>query len=453
MKRTITCAFLFLFLMLCTALVGCGHTHAFGGYRITKAPTCTEDGERTGTCACGEVHVAAVAAKGHGQTEERVTVAPTCTDEGTRILVCTACGQTLATETVDVAEHTGEREVIQSPTCTLIGRAQMRCTVCDATYGLSMIPKLDHSTDLAYTYNGDATAFADGTATAACPYCDYTHTKTLDGTSALIAQGFAGKKVSILGDSISTYPGISNGVAADTTNSTIRYNALWNYGPTYPASGVTDPTHTWWQKTVDALGAERLVNNSWSGDKITDRALKGRATQLHDDTGDNAGELPDIIFIYLGTNDFSAVGASVGSVASLSMSDIATLAAKSNYTPTSVAEAYAVMLYRIKEAYPDAEIYCLTVLEKPNVNVSSLATFNDGLIAAASLFEDVYVADIFRDSGIHDDESFDYYVPGNRLHPGENGMRAISKVLLDVIYRNSKYMPAGFTDLLPTDAE
>jgi lysophospholipase L1-like esterase len=226
---------------------------------------------------------------------------------------------------------------------------------------------------------------------------------------------------------------------------------VWNYGPSYPASGVTDPTHTWWQKTVDTLGAERLVNNSWSGDKIVDRALKGRATQLHDDTGANAGELPDIIFIYLGTNDFSAVGASVGSVASLTVSDIAAKAENANYTPASVAEAYAVMLYRIKAAYPDAEIYCLNVIEKPNVNVASLAQFNDGLLAATDLFEDVYAVDIFRNSGIHDDANFDYYVPGNRLHPGENGMRAISKVLLDVIFENSRYMPEGFNELLHTE--
>jgi hypothetical protein len=74
-------------------------------------------------------------------------------------------------------------------------------------------------------------------------------------------------------------------------------------------------------------------------------------------------------------------------------------------------------------------------------------------LAATDLFEDVYAVDIFRNSGIHDDANFDYYVPGNRLHPGENGMRAISKVLLDVIFENSRYMPEGFNELLPHTEE
>lgn len=254
--------------------------------------------------------------------------------------------------------------------------------------------------------------------------------------------------MSILGDSISTYGGISNGAAYTTTNSTIQANAVWNYGPSRPEFGVTDASMTWWQRTIDALGANRLVNNSYSGDKITNYVLKGRCTQLHDDTGDNAGTKPDIIFVYLGTNDFSAVGADVGSVAHLSMNDIATKAANSGYGTSSVAEAFAVMLYRMKTAYPDAEIYCLTVLEKPGVNVNALTTFNDGLCAAAALFEDVHVADIFRDSGIHDDENFDFYVPNNRLHPGGEGMRVISEVLLTSVMENSKYLTADLDDLL-----
>ena len=53
----------------------------------------------------------------------------------------------------------------------------------------------------------------------------------------------AGKTLSILGASISTYGETSNGAAADTTNSTIRNNAKY-----YPHSVVTDVelNDTWW---------------------------------------------------------------------------------------------------------------------------------------------------------------------------------------------------------------
>ena len=64
---------------------------------------------------------------------------------------------------------------------------------------------------------------------------------------------FAGKKVSILGDSISTFEGVSNNTAY---NSTIGGN--WIY--------YTDGLHgvslhdTWWQQIIDTLDMELCVN-------------------------------------------------------------------------------------------------------------------------------------------------------------------------------------------------
>lgn len=446
-KHTELILLLILVTVLAAALISCGHTHVFEGWQTTTEPTCTATGVRTGTCACGQTATEPIPATGHGKTAQRIAAEPDCTNDGSLVTYCTVCSGTVEEAAIPARGHEGVSEIVREPTCKQAGREQTVCTVCEQTLSSHFLPMQSHGS-LPYAYNGDATALVDGTATASCPHCDYAHTKTVEGSAALIRETFAGKNVSILGDSISTYGGISNGAAYTTTNSTIQANAVWNYGPSRPEFGVTDASMTWWQRTIDALGANRLVNNSYSGDKITDRALKGRCTQLHDDTGDNAGTQPDIIFVYLGTNDFSAVGADVGSVAHLSMNDIATKAANSGYGTSSVAEAFAVMLYRMKAAYPDAEIYCLTVLEKPGVNESALTTFNDGLCAAAALFEDVYVADIFRDSGIHDDENFDFYVPNNRLHPGGEGMRVISEVLLTSVMENSKYLTADFDDLL-----
>ena len=44
--------------------------------------------------------------------------------------------------------------------------------------------------------------------------------------SNTIAEGFQGKTISILGDSISTYSNLSNGSASQTTNSTIKNGAI-----------------------------------------------------------------------------------------------------------------------------------------------------------------------------------------------------------------------------------
>ena len=78
-------------------------------------------------------------------------------------------------------------------------------------------------------------------------------------------ESLKGKTISILGASISTYAGTSNGAAADTTNSTIRSNAKY-----YPHSVVTDVelADTWWMQVAEDLDLRLLVNNSWSGSSL-----------------------------------------------------------------------------------------------------------------------------------------------------------------------------------------
>ena len=114
------------------------------------------------------------------------------------------------------------------------------------------------------------------------------------------------KTISILGDSISTYANYSNGTAAGTANSTIKNGAVY-----YPRSGFdVTAESTWWYQAAQELEMDILVNNSWSGSCLlntrsgTVGAYVDRCVQLHDDTGDNAGQMPDIIAIFLGTNDY-----------------------------------------------------------------------------------------------------------------------------------------------------
>ena len=206
--------------------------------------------------------------------------------------------------------------------------------------------------------------------------------------------------------------------------------------------------------TANALGAEILVNNSWSGSYILDTSTNTRPTpgayldrceNLHDDTGSNAGTKPDIILVYLGTNDYYKYKASCGNASSI---DYDALSEKlgNDYRPASVAEAYAIMLYKMKEAYPDAEIYCLNVLESKSSD-STLTTFNNMIKGIAEALECKYV-DICQNSSIKKNEYYETYVPSddgdnsaNGLHPNASGMRSIANCVIDVIVRESKYAP------------
>ena len=111
-----------------------------------------------------------------------------------------------------------------------------------------------------------------------------------------------GKKLSILGDSISTYSGLSNN--ASTTNNTIGSNAVY-----YPKADIDAADETWWKQTADYTNMDVLVNNSWSGSRVLNNngaAYLERCVQLHDNTGSNTGTNPDVIAVYIGINDFNA---------------------------------------------------------------------------------------------------------------------------------------------------
>ena len=259
--------------------------------------------------------------------------------------------------------------------------------------------------------------------------------------------------ISILGDSISTFENYSNGDAAKTTNTTIKdYPAHYvnnRYG--LPVDG------TWWKQAADEIGAKILVNNSYSGSKIfypgsssSSLGYLNRATALHDNTGENAGQKPDIIAVYLGTNDFTHCMDSIGRASDIDYETLIrkTGASYSYATAETTVEAYAIMIHKMKQAYPDAEIYCFTILPRfdlTSTEKNTLKSFNNSIKTIAKHFK-CYVADLYTYSGINfKKENIEKYIGDVYLHPNEYGMDAIANCFLSSLYKNSKYLPEGET--------
>ena len=265
-----------------------------------------------------------------------------------------------------------------------------------------------------------------------------------EADSPSLATLLEGKTLSVLGDSISTYNGVSNGAAAQTSNSTIANN--WYY---YPALSVTDPSYTWWMQTVDTLGMDLLVNNAWSGSYLlkengTLGAYADRCVQLHDDTGDNAGQTPDIIAFYLGTNDVTHDKDNVGTFDAINFDTLITgsAGAYTYATPTTSMEAYAICLHKISQRYPDAEVYCFTLLPAKG-SAAQPTAFNADVKKLANKFG-CYVVDLYNDSGIiSEPAAFNIMMDGNALHPGQKGMDAMTNAFVSAILKNSKYVPQG----------
>ncbi len=107
------------------------HVHAFGEWVETKAPTCTENGERERVCACGETETEAVDPSGHGYTD--TVTAPTCTDKGYTTHTCTACGDSYKDAYTDSKGHS-YNSAVTAPTCTEKGYTTHTCSACGDSY-------------------------------------------------------------------------------------------------------------------------------------------------------------------------------------------------------------------------------------------------------------------------------------------------------------------------------
>ena len=150
------------------------HQHTFGSWKITKAPTCTTDGEQKRSCTskdCGYyTETATIPAKGHSY--KITSEANPCTG-GKVTYTCSKCG---ASYTEDVAAQ-GHKYVdtVVAPTCTTGGYTLHTCSVCKKSYKDNETQPTGHKY---ITNTVEATCETDGYTEKKCSNCDY-YTKTI----------------------------------------------------------------------------------------------------------------------------------------------------------------------------------------------------------------------------------------------------------------------------------
>ena len=161
--------------IICTA-----HTHAFGEWTVTTPATCTKDGVKTRTCACGETETQTIPATGHSFGEWTVTTPATCTVDGVESRTCSACGET-ETRAIPATGHTfGEWTVTTPATCTVDGVESRTCSACGETETRA-IPATGHTFG-EWTVTTPATCTVDGVESRTCSACGETETRAIPAT-------------------------------------------------------------------------------------------------------------------------------------------------------------------------------------------------------------------------------------------------------------------------------
>ena len=152
------------------------HKHSYKA--VVTAPTCTEKGYTTHTCACGDSYVDTyVDALGHAWDSGKVTKEPTETETGVKTFTCTRCGET-KTEVIPALSHEHSyKAIVTAPTCTAKGYTTHTCA-CGDSYVDAYTDALGHAWDEGKVTKA-ATETETGVKTFTCTRCGETKTETI----------------------------------------------------------------------------------------------------------------------------------------------------------------------------------------------------------------------------------------------------------------------------------
>lgn len=226
---------------------------------------------------------------------------------------------------------------------------------------------------------------------------------------------YCGKKFSILGDSISTLAGYNPK----------GYKVFFD-GESCEKSGVEKMQDTWWGKVIDFFGGELLVNNSWSGSRVTrlpnnDNLFPSGCSDERTGGLHINGVKPDVIIVYLGTNDW-AFGAELDGTR--------LLIDKSNMQ--YFAAAYETMLEKTKTNYPNAEIWCCTL---NTTFMSSNPSFSFPYEYGGTHIEkyNQIIKDTVDMNNCKIIDLYSYHIPYDSIdgsHPNADGMNTLATLII-----------------------
>ena len=160
------------------------HSHKWDKGRVTKEPSCKEEGEILYTCSvCKGTKVEALAKTDNHQWREWTTITkPTCSTEGKEIRTCKVCSKT-EERAIPTIPHTVVKEADKAATCTENGyKGREYCSVCNTTIKeRTIIPATGHQWGEWHTALAK-TCTTDGKEVRECSKCSKTEERTIQAT-------------------------------------------------------------------------------------------------------------------------------------------------------------------------------------------------------------------------------------------------------------------------------
>lgn len=216
------------------------------------------------------------------------------------------------------------------------------------------------------------------------------------------------KKVSFLGDSMTTYQGyIPSG-----------------YATLYPKYGVDTVQKTWWNQFIDNIGATLLNNNSYSGSRVSkggNGSLQTRLNAIDSET--------DLCLIFMGTND-------LGNAVSFGAFD----PTKTTFNTSEFTDALCNAIVTLQTNYPMTKFIWVTPLKRftsasdntqYNNAGQTVDTYTNRIIEVCNYYGVEYL-DI-RGLGINSMNQNEYL--GDGLHLNASGAELLANYITNNINR------------------
>ncbi len=214
------------------------------------------------------------------------------------------------------------------------------------------------------------------------------------------------KSFSVYGNSISTYEGY---IPSDYF--------------TWFTTSKMSVEETWWYLVGESMGWELCNNSSWSGSRVAyDKDWDYNSYFISPYRLNNLSKngIPDNILVLAGVNDWRWNISSLGTVESIDS--------------TEFCGAYNLMLKRLKQLYPQTNIYCLSILPiRENGNTEETINSQGWSIVEANL----HIKHICTNKGVTFLNMQDCEFSNNviaytedGLHPNVEGMRIIADYIV-----------------------